>query len=257
VSLVLDPAQPHLNYGATNINRPHTFVGSIVYNLPTLVGHNAMERNVLGGWELAAIPSYATGTSFSIFTTNNLDESGAVTPLVVHSSGGIAGTGTPQTNVRPNRVAGQGCYATNTTANTKNQWLNPNGWTTVGMAIGGFGNDGIGDCLSPGIANTDFSAYKNFKVTERVTLQFRMEFYNVFNKVQFLGNSAGGNFVNNQISNNNHVCTAANVGVASSACFGKPISNTTVGAFDLATNFGQATKDKGPREIQYALKITF
>ena len=237
VSLELDPAQPHLNYGTTNINRPHTFVGSIVYNVPTFAGHSALARNLAGGWELAAIPSYSTGTSMSVFTSNNLDNSG---PVV--SSGGVSGTGTPQTNVRPMRVAGQGCYATGRTAATRNTWLNPNAWTMVGFPVGGFGNDGIGDCLTPGIANTDFSAYKNFKVTERVTVQFRMEFYNVFNKVQFLGNSAGGSFVGNQISNGNHVTNA---------------DPTHVSSFTPNSGFGIDTKDKGPREIQYALKITF
>jgi hypothetical protein len=33
--------------------------------------------------------------------------------------------------------------------------------------------------------NTDFSAFKNFRVHEGVTLQFRAEFFNLFNHAQF------------------------------------------------------------------------
>ena len=33
--------------------------------------------------------------------------------------------------------------------------------------------------------NTDFSAFKNFPIRERYTLQFRAEFFNLFNHPQF------------------------------------------------------------------------
>jgi hypothetical protein len=50
----------------------------------------------------------------------------------------------------------------------------------------------------PGIANYDFSLFKNTKITERVGLQFRTEVFNIFNRVQFgppgetLGNAQFG-----------------------------------------------------------------
>jgi hypothetical protein len=53
---------------------------------------------------------------------------------------------------------------------------------------------------SPGEANWDFSAFKNFSLTPegKAHLQFRAEFFNVFNRVQFgypgqaLGSSSFG-----------------------------------------------------------------
>jgi hypothetical protein len=237
-SLLLDPNNSKLNYGPSLINRPHTFVGSIIYDMPSFTGRSAFMRYALGSWELSAIPSYATGTSLTVDVANQLsNETGST---VVVNNGGVSGAGQSQNNVRPNRVAGQSCYAH---TSDKTQFLNPAAWTMVGYAIGSVtGDSGIGECKGPGIANTDFSVYKNFKVTERVGLQFRMEFFNVFNKVQFLGNSAGGNFLNKQISNNNRVSDADPFHISS---------------FDEPSTFGQATRDKGPREIQYALKITF
>jgi hypothetical protein len=134
----------------------------------------------------------------------------------------------------------------------------------VGYQLGTFGNGSIGDCLSPGFANTDFSVYKNFKVTERVNMQFRMEFFNVFNKTQFLGNYQDTGNINPILSNSTLACTSTsttdNHGInnPASACFNRPI-NTTV--WDAANTrnpaFGQATKDRGPREIQYGLKLLF
>ncbi|HMK31479.1 MAG TPA: carboxypeptidase regulatory-like domain-containing protein [Terriglobales bacterium] len=228
-SALLDPTNPHLNYGPSQINRPHVFVSNIVYDTPTLVGHNAAVRGVLGGWEMAAILSYATGTSLTVFAND----------AVTGAPGGISGTGAGQNNTRPNVVPGQGCRAPS--GSPKYQWLNPNRYTLIGYQLGTFGNGSIGDCLSPGIANTDFSVYKNFKVKERVTMQFRMEFFNLFNKVQFLGN----------FQSTTNVTTLYDSGATKCA------TSNTICSASVNPTFGQATVDKGPREIQYALKINF
>jgi len=136
-------------------------------------------------------------------------------------------------------VAGQPCHAP--AGSPKYQWLNPNRWTLIGYQLGSFGNGSIGDCLSPGIANTDFSVYKNFKVKERVTVQFRMEFFNLFNKAQFLGNFQGTQNI------------TANLDTSATKC----ATSNTICSVSVNPTFGQATADKGPREIQYALKLNF
>ena len=235
-SLLLDPNNPRLNYGPTNINRPHNFTGNIVYRAPGFAGQNSLVRSVFGNWELATILSYSTGSSLTVYTGRNAEG----------APGGFSGSGSNQDNVRPNIVPGQPCRAPNPAF--AHQWLNPNRWTVNGISLGGFGNAPIGDCLGPGIANTDFSVYKNFQLTEKVNAQFRMEFFNLFNKVQFLGNSADSTNLNNIWSNSIDACTAA------APCAGQPV-NTIVGTLD--SEFGQSTKTRGPREIQYALKITF
>ena len=52
-------------------------------------------------------------------------------------------------------------------------------------AVGTFGNSGRDNLRGPRFFNTDLSVVKNTKVTERVSLQFRAEFFNVFNNVNF------------------------------------------------------------------------
>ena len=242
-STLLDPTNPRLNYGGTLINRPHTFVANVVYNVPEFKGYNGFTRSVLGGWELATILDYASGPSTTIYSGNT----------VTGAPGGFSGTGTGQASNRPNVVPGQSCRAS---GGPKYQWFNPNAWTMDNFQLGTFGNAAVGECGGPGIANTDFSVYKNFKVTERVGLQFRMEFYNLFNKVQF----RPGDSLNHSLTTGAYACTVNNQADANfpTRC---PNGVTNLVSWDRATeqvtSFGQATRDRGPREIQYALKFTF
>jgi len=37
----------------------------------------------------------------------------------------------------------------------------------------------------PGLADLDFSLFKNFQIVEKVRLQFRSEFFNIFNHPNF------------------------------------------------------------------------
>jgi hypothetical protein len=241
-----DPTNPRRNYGLTSIHRPHTLVGDIVYTLPEFKGRSAFARQALGGWELASILDYASGPPISVY---------ASLPDISGAPGGLTGTGVGQGETRPNRVAGEPCRAK---GGPKYQWLNPNAWTLDGFQLGTFGNAPLAECAGPGLANTDFSLYKNFKITERVTMQFRMEFFNLFNKVQFRGNSADITGINNNIATSGLACIPSNVSDPSSACFGKPINTVRyIPATDQPIDFGQATSTTGPREIQYALKITF
>jgi len=240
---ITDTNNTRLDYGPTTINRPSIFTGNLVYDLPTLTGKSAPLRTALGGWEAAAILSYASGPSETVFGLG-----GGATG----APNGIQGTGY-NTNQKPNRVL-RDCRAHGA---PKYQWLNPGAFTLDNYQIGTFGNSSTGSCSGPGLANTDFSVYKNFKVTERVNMQFRMEFYNLFNKTQFRADQ-----INYQLANTAVACLP---GTTAAVCAGHAVD--TIG-YSFAgnggsipsmgqQNFGQATNDRGPREIQYALKINF
>jgi len=233
---ITDVTNQNLDYGPTPIDRRHVFVSNIVYNFPSFKGHGAVVRAIAGDWEAAGILQYASGPSQTIFGRN-----GGVT----NAPGGIQGTGY-NPNQKPNRVL-QDCRAHTSVAY---QWYNPAAFTLDNYQLGTFGDSGVGSCTGPGIANTDFSTYKNFKVTERVNVQFRMEFYNLFNKTQFRADQ--NNF---QLASGGVACLP---GTTDSHCAGHADNTVSYNQAEFGQgNFGQITKDRGPREIQYALKITF
>jgi hypothetical protein len=253
-TVLLNPLNPRLNYGPSYINRPHTLVGEIVYTLPELAGHSALMKHAAGGWEMAGILDYASGTNLTMFA--NGDITGA--------PGGLTGTGALADATRPNRVAGQPCH---TPGAPKFQWLNPDAWTINNYQLATFGNAGVGECYGPGLANTDFSIHKNFKAGERVNLQFRMDFFNLFNKVQFRGNSEDITGIDTNLINGGFACTALaqddpdTSGTFATMCPGG-VTNRVAWTFAGPSGagnqqFGQVQHDKGPREIQYSLKIEF
>jgi hypothetical protein len=51
--------------------------------------------------------------------------------------------------------------------------------------LGTFGNVGRNTLLGPAFQQWDFSALKMIPIHERLTLQFRAEFFNIFNNVNF------------------------------------------------------------------------
>ena len=279
---LLDPFNPRLDYGNSTINRPHIFVGNIVYTLPALSGQNAFIRHAAGGWELSSILQYAMGPSLSVWA-------GTGAPNGLVGSGNTAGG-----NERPNRVPGQDCRAH---GGDPLQWLNPNAFTLDHYQLGSDPTTPRGACYGPGIADTDFSVRKNFKITERVTAKFTMDFFNLFNKPQFSASN-----INQTLSNSSTVCGPGsstdpnqpwcsggtdNAGQSFGAYtdnslfwktfstswgpfpVGNPncpaASNTKPCTVNFGANgpqgtFGAVTNDRpahGPREIQYGLTIEF
>jgi hypothetical protein len=219
----LDAFKPRLDYGPTTVNRPHMLVGNIVYNAPALVGQSALVRNTLGSWELSSILTYASGPSLTVYAGG------------VGAPGGLTGSGTGQGNDRPNLVPGQSCRASG--GSNKLQWFNPNKFTLNGYVLGQDPTSPRGVCLGPGNAQTDFSVGKNFKITERVAAKFSMDFFNLFNKTQFIATS-----ISTSLSNGATV-----------------LGNNTLqwDQSQVQGNFGQNTAAKDPRQIQYNMRITF
>ena len=105
-----------------------------------------------------------------------------------------------------------------------------------------------GYCHGPSLMDTDLSIDKNFKLTERVRMQFRIDLFNAVQpsrtSARQIGSVNGGN------------CrTAAGVG-CDAPC---STTNNVISSQTITNNFGQATTVVGNagREIQYGLHITF
>jgi len=267
----LDTTNPRGDYGLTTINRPNMLVGNIVYTLPTLVGQNGFVRNAAGGWELSSILTYANGPSETVTAGG----SGA--------PGGLVGTGY-NGNERPNRVPGQPCRSSLGGLS----WLNPAAFTLDHYVLGSYPNSPRGVCSGPGNAQTDFSVSKHFKVTERVDLRFGMDFFNLFNKSQFIASNLGLSLSNGgtlcKVGSNGDpnqpwcsgvadaagqnfggyaantvfwktAATTWNLPATAPQCGGVPCQVTIPG--QVQGNFGVNSGAREPRQIQYSLRIDF
>ena len=153
-------------------------------------------------------------------------------------------------NQRP-LISGQGC----TSGLSGAQVLNPQAVTLIGYAIGTVpqGIEPRGYCHGPGTVNTDLSIDKNWRVWgERMRIQFRMDFFNLFNHANFRGDQING--VNGGTTFQNVNCGAVDVLGKYQPC--SP-SNNIITRQTYNSNAGYAVSTKGARELQYGLKIIF
>jgi hypothetical protein len=159
----------------------HYFAADWVYVLPSLQSlHSAVARQALGGWQLSGILSAATGNPLLI-TSGNVDN----TSRPDYVGGNTVNSNYQQTLQYLNKAA----FAT------------PQISTASGLPVRP-GNLGHGAVFGPGYWNVDLSIGKNFKPTEKVQLQVRMDAFNSLNHTSLSGfsldatSSSFGRFTN-------------------------------------------------------------
>jgi hypothetical protein len=176
---------------------PDRFVASITYILPVGPGQRynpeGVAGKIVGGWQVNSIITYSAGQ-----------------PIVVGIPFDLSGTGTGS---RPNCLPVSGGFN-----RTINDWLNAAQFAQPAPYYFGTCSATPGP-RAPGIKNWDFSLFKRFPVTETKSIEFRAEFFNIWNTPQF-----------------------------------SSPSNTTINT----VGFGQITSlALSPRQIQFALKFYF
>lgn len=151
--------------GRTAFDLTHNAVVHFVYEIPFGKKLTGIPGAVLKGWQTNGIFSFRTGFPF--------------TPTVGGNDLNTGGDGTP---IRPDRLRdGRLDNA------SRDLWYDPTAFQRVNCNIASrpdlchYGNSGRNILVSPGQRNIDFSLFKNFRITERVKLQFRGEAFNAFN----------------------------------------------------------------------------
>jgi Carboxypeptidase regulatory-like domain len=152
-------------YGNSDFDVRNTFVGYFSYMLPD-ASHGP--KLLTNGWQLNGLVSLHSGPPFTIFSSN------------------AGGSGTGEFAERANINPGVSPYGgvshsvvgTQATGYSVN-WLNPNAFTP--SLNGQFGDSERNDLHGPDFSDVDFSVFKNTKIGERVTAQFRVEMFNLFN----------------------------------------------------------------------------
>jgi Carboxypeptidase regulatory-like domain len=169
-----DPLRHQLDWGPSEFDHTHRFVGSYVWLLPGLKGRNSIVRYVLGDWQISGLVQAQSGRPLTILS--GVDRSGTAIGL------------------DRAKVVGPAYGAGTCAGLTKacKDWLSLTGFAT--NDAGTFGDAGKGAFRFPGLYLWDLGLTKNFKITEKVTFQLRGEFFNVFNHVNFDESTAAGNF---------------------------------------------------------------
>jgi len=190
--------------GLSDFDIRHRFVANYVYQIPTL-RHlvSGMPHAIADGWQTTGILTLQTGQPMSVLTGED------------QSSTGLG-------NDRPDLIGNP-----NSGPHTVNQWFNTAAFTPNQPLT--FGNAGRNIVKGPSFKNADFALMKNTRIAETANLEFRAEFFNIFNHPNF---ALPGN-----------IESAPNFGV---------ISQTP----DVAQN-NVGLGSGGPRLIQFGLKFSF
>lgn len=143
---------------SSDFDARHHFNIGYLYTFP-------FQRNrLVKGWELGGATTFQSGNPLNL----------------VNSSATV--TGIPFT-LRPNQIADYHIANPDPAL-----WFNKNAFCIAGTMNCGtsvFGNFGRNIIIGPGFNDFDFSLIKDTKITERVTWEFRSEFFNIFNHPNF------------------------------------------------------------------------
>lgn len=158
---------------SSNFDQRHMLNITYVYDLPFFRSATGFAPRVLGGWELAGITSFQTGTPFNITFSGFSDNAGVANG---------AGPGTFADLVgNPKSAVPSGCAL----VATGPQLFNPCAFAAPrGLT---FGNAGRNILHVPKRINFDMSLLKHFKIKERTGVEFRTEAFNIFNHTQWNG----------------------------------------------------------------------
>ncbi len=174
VGAVQDAYNPAGERSLTSFDVPYSLVVSYVLDLPFGRGKKWMGNvqgvadKLISGWQVNGITSYQGGFPL---------------PLTAQASTlqSTFGSGT----TRPNFVAGCDRNVSGSTRSRLTHWFNTACFSQPGPFS--FGNERRTDPFirSDGIKNYDIAAVKRIALTERVSVNFDAEFFNIFNHVQF------------------------------------------------------------------------
>jgi hypothetical protein len=186
----LNAFNPSLDKGNSDYDTRHHIAG-VLHPRQVPHGADSFARQALGGWSMSPVVKVHSGYPFSIYDCTNLTGSSGFTCPRYVPTAPIASSGHADVN---NPIPGSPNLFTylSLPLDANGVPVGNGNALAVPVCSGLFGvgcvytQNGQGvprrnSFQSPGFWNIDFVAMKNFKLTERFTMQFRGEFYNIFN----------------------------------------------------------------------------
>jgi hypothetical protein len=161
--MILNRNDLPLDWGPSALNITSQSSISARYALPIGKGMNGFAGKLVRGWQVNAIVTLLTGFPF--------------TPLVGSNRSGDGDTR------NPDRPSLNPAFSGPVLLDNPNQWYNPNAF--ILPAAGTYGTLGRGTFIGPALADLDASLFKTTALSEKTSLQFRAEFFNVLNHPNF------------------------------------------------------------------------
>jgi hypothetical protein len=191
----LDLANPKIERARANFDLRHAIKGSVVYELPFGKGHRlgwGPVNRVIGGWSTGSILTWQSGAPFSILSQRGTLNRG---------DGGRSNSNTADTSLTGSQLAsivqfqmtGNGPYVVSQSAINQNDGTGVNGDGQAAFQGQVFFNPGAGTIgalqkryfSGPWSFDLDASLQKTIKITERQSVEVRMEGVNVLNHPSF------------------------------------------------------------------------
>jgi hypothetical protein len=167
-----NPYNSRLSRGLSAFDSTNNFVASYSYLLP--IDKLGGPTRLTHGWAISGITRFATGLPVTLVETDDqsLEGTSFGGPITL-SADTPELTGVPLVMTNPRNVIN----------GTQGHYFNPSAFGP--SALGTEGDARRRYFHGPGINNWDFALLKNTAITERFNLQFRAEFFNIFNHTQF------------------------------------------------------------------------
>ncbi|MGD0939033.1 MAG: carboxypeptidase regulatory-like domain-containing protein [Terracidiphilus sp.] len=247
-------------YGSSDFDRTHVVSFNYVFQVPDLATKQSIEGKVIDGWSLLGDTVLQSGQPYSI-----IDYSGAIGSIFYSTSNGITNPIVP---------LAQGCTAKNALTGASGAWtpsggapaLKPNCFTLPLLPAGGLdgaipNSDPFETGFTTGQRNifrqafqkrADASLVKVTPITERYSLKFTFDVFNLTNTTSF-------DIPGNGVAQNEYYNPFPTAGTAAlpTGCSANG-TQTNTSFYNCPSGLGIVTHSIGsPRQVQMSLRLDF
>jgi hypothetical protein len=178
----------HQYYGSSVFDAPNRFSLSLSYEIPGLSSGNAFVSRATNGWVFSDVTIFQSGYPFTVFTSASFQpardaEGNVIYPIVALAPGSGDYNADGYNYDFPNVSS----YSQGTSRSAFLNGVFPASNFTTPTTLGTEGNEVPNRYRGPNYFSSDMSLAKNTKIYERLNLQFRFDFFNIFNHPNLTG----------------------------------------------------------------------